>query len=61
MNHPRRPTGRQIRRRRLVAYDEGFAGYLRQGGADLSAHSWHGGHDDGYWNAHCRLSYLYGH
>src|SRR3954453_135737 len=33
-------------------YDEGFVDYLRQDGADLSAHSWHGGHDSGYWNAH---------
>jgi poly(3-hydroxybutyrate) depolymerase len=33
-------------------YDEDFVGYLRQDGADLSAHSWHGGHDSGYWNRH---------
>lgn len=39
-------------------YDEGFVGYLREDGVDLSAHSGHGGHDghdghDGaYWNAH---------
>lgn len=33
-------------------YDEGFVDYLRQDGVDLSAHSWHGGHDSGYWNAH---------
>jgi poly(3-hydroxybutyrate) depolymerase len=33
-------------------YDEGFVDYLRQDGAELSAHSWHGGHDSGYWNAH---------
>ncbi|HET7455347.1 MAG TPA: alpha/beta hydrolase-fold protein [Solirubrobacterales bacterium] len=33
-------------------YDEGFVDYLRQDGADLSAHTWHGGHDNGYWNAH---------
>jgi S-formylglutathione hydrolase FrmB len=33
-------------------YDEGFVGYLRQDGVDLSAHSWHGGHDSAYWNAH---------
>jgi poly(3-hydroxybutyrate) depolymerase len=34
------------------AYDEGFVDYLRADGAKLSAHSWHGGHDNGYWNAH---------
>jgi S-formylglutathione hydrolase FrmB len=33
-------------------YDEGFVSYLRADGAKLSAHSWHGGHDNGYWNAH---------
>lgn len=33
-------------------YDEGFVGYLRADGVDLSAHSWHGGHDAGYWNRH---------
>ncbi len=33
-------------------YDEGFVAYLRQDGADLSAHTWHGGHDNGYWDAH---------
>jgi S-formylglutathione hydrolase FrmB len=33
-------------------YDEGFVGYLRSDGADLSAHSWPGGHVAGYWNAH---------
>lgn len=33
-------------------YDEGFVGYLRADGVDLSAHSWHGGHDSGYWNRH---------
>jgi S-formylglutathione hydrolase FrmB len=34
------------------AYDEGFVGYLRAGGADLSAHSGSGGHDNDYWNRH---------
>jgi 3',5'-cyclic AMP phosphodiesterase CpdA len=33
-------------------YDEGFVDYLRQDGADLSSHSWHGGHVSSYWNAH---------
>jgi S-formylglutathione hydrolase FrmB len=33
-------------------YDEGFVSYLRGGGADLSAHSWDGGHDGAYWNRH---------
>jgi S-formylglutathione hydrolase FrmB len=33
-------------------YDEGFVGDLREDGAELNAHSWHGGHDSGYWNAH---------
>jgi S-formylglutathione hydrolase FrmB len=33
-------------------YDEGFVEYLRADGAELSAHSWPGGHDNGYWNAH---------
>jgi len=33
-------------------YDEGFVGHLRAGGADLSAHSWRGGHDGDYWNRH---------
>jgi S-formylglutathione hydrolase FrmB len=33
-------------------YNEGFVGYLRAGGADLSAHSWPGGHDNAYWNRH---------
>lgn len=32
-------------------YDEGFVEYLRADGADLSAHSWPGDHDNGYWNA----------
>lgn len=33
-------------------YDEDFVEYLRDDGADLSAHSWPGGHDNSYWNAH---------
>ncbi len=33
-------------------YDEGFVGYLRADGADLSAHSWDGGHDGDYWSRH---------
>jgi S-formylglutathione hydrolase FrmB len=34
------------------AYDEGFVDYLRADGADLSAHSGDGGHDNAYWNRH---------
>jgi S-formylglutathione hydrolase FrmB len=34
------------------AYDEGFVGTLRANGADLSAHSGSGGHDNAYWNRH---------
>ena len=33
-------------------YDEGFVDYLRADRADLSAHTWHGGHDNAYWNRH---------
>ncbi len=33
-------------------YDEGFVDYLRADGADLSAHSWSGGHDGAYWGRH---------
>ncbi|MBK5221180.1 MAG: hypothetical protein JJE35_15595, partial [Thermoleophilia bacterium] len=33
-------------------YDEGFVDYLGAGDADLSAHSWRGGHDRAYWNRH---------
>lgn len=33
-------------------YDEGLVHALRVDGADLSAHSWPGGHDNAYWNAH---------
>ncbi len=34
------------------AYNEGFVRYLRADSADLSAHSWSGGHDGDYWNRH---------
>jgi S-formylglutathione hydrolase FrmB len=33
-------------------YNEGFVDALRGGGADLSAHSWPGGHEGGYWEQH---------
>jgi poly(3-hydroxybutyrate) depolymerase len=33
-------------------YDEGFIDYLRADGADLSAHTGSGGHDNAYWNRH---------
>lgn len=33
-------------------YNEGFVDYLRAGSADLSPHSWPGGHDGSYWNRH---------
>lgn len=33
-------------------YDEGFVSALRADGADLSAHSWPGGHEGSYWNKH---------
>jgi S-formylglutathione hydrolase FrmB len=33
-------------------YDEGFVDLLEADGTDLRAHSWPGGHDNGYWNAH---------
>ncbi len=33
-------------------YNEGLVGYLEAGDADLSAHSWRGGHDGAYWNRH---------
>jgi S-formylglutathione hydrolase FrmB len=33
-------------------YNEGFVDYLHADGADLSAHSWRGGHDGSYWNSH---------
>jgi len=33
-------------------YNEGFVDYLEGGGTEVSAHSWPGGHDNRYWNAH---------
>jgi predicted esterase len=33
-------------------YDEGLVAALETGGADLSAHSWPGAHEGGYWNSH---------
>jgi S-formylglutathione hydrolase FrmB len=33
-------------------YDEGFVEALRADGADLSAHSWPGGHEGSYWSRH---------
>jgi len=33
-------------------YAEGFVDALRAGNADLSAHSWPGGHEGGYWDSH---------
>jgi S-formylglutathione hydrolase FrmB len=33
-------------------YDEGFVQALGAGGADLTAHRWHGGHETSYWDAH---------
>jgi S-formylglutathione hydrolase FrmB len=33
-------------------YDEGFVGYLRADGADLSAHTGSGSHDGAYWDRH---------
>jgi S-formylglutathione hydrolase FrmB len=33
-------------------YDEGFVEALQADGADLSAHSWPGGHEGSYWNRH---------
>jgi S-formylglutathione hydrolase FrmB len=33
-------------------YDEGFVAALKAGSADLSAHSWPGGHEGGYWDSH---------
>jgi S-formylglutathione hydrolase FrmB len=33
-------------------YDEGFVTALEAGNADLSAHSWPGAHEGGYWNTH---------
>ena len=34
------------------AYDEGFIDALSAGSADLTAHSWPGGHTGSYWNSH---------
>ncbi|HYC80593.1 MAG TPA: alpha/beta hydrolase-fold protein [Solirubrobacterales bacterium] len=34
------------------AYNEGFVAALERGDADFTTHSWPGGHDNGYWNAH---------
>jgi poly(3-hydroxybutyrate) depolymerase len=33
-------------------YDEGFVSALEAGNADLSAHSWPGAHEGGYWDSH---------
>ena len=33
-------------------YNEGFVDALRAGDAELSAHSWPGGHEGGYWERH---------
>jgi S-formylglutathione hydrolase FrmB len=33
-------------------YDEGFIDALEAGDTDLSAHSWPGAHEGGYWDAH---------
>jgi S-formylglutathione hydrolase FrmB len=33
-------------------YDEGFVEALQAGDADLSAHSWPGAHEGGYWDSH---------
>ncbi len=33
-------------------YDEGFVSALEAGNADLTAHSWPGAHEGGYWNSH---------
>jgi predicted esterase len=33
-------------------YDEGFIAALSEGDADLTSHSWPGGHDGSYWGAH---------
>jgi S-formylglutathione hydrolase FrmB len=34
------------------AYNEGFVEALRAGDADLTARSWPGGHEGGYWDSH---------
>ncbi|MGE0068343.1 MAG: alpha/beta hydrolase, partial [Solirubrobacterales bacterium] len=33
-------------------YNEGLVGYLEAGSADLSAHTWPGGHEGSYWTRH---------
>lgn len=33
-------------------YNEGFAAAMEQGDADFTTHSWPGGHDNTYWDAH---------
>ncbi|MBS1880486.1 MAG: prolyl oligopeptidase family serine peptidase [Actinobacteria bacterium] len=33
-------------------YDEGFVAAMKRGGADFTTHSWPGGHDSTYWDAH---------
>ncbi|HEY5814715.1 MAG TPA: alpha/beta hydrolase-fold protein [Solirubrobacterales bacterium] len=33
-------------------YNEGFVDALEAGGTDVSAHSWPGGHEGSYWDAH---------
>jgi S-formylglutathione hydrolase FrmB len=33
-------------------YDEGFVAAMEQGDANFTTHSWPGGHDNGYWDAH---------
>ena len=33
-------------------YNEGLVDHLEGGGTEVSAHSWPGGHDGKYWNAH---------
>ncbi len=33
-------------------YNEGLVDALKAGGADVSAHSWPGGHEGSYWDAH---------
>jgi len=33
-------------------YDEGFVDALGEGNAELTAHSWPGGHEGGYWDSH---------
>lgn len=33
-------------------YNEGFADAVQRGDADFTTHTWPGGHDNGYWNAH---------